>query len=229
MTKNIKARVDKVVPLTNSILQIMLTPEEFINYKSGQYLKINLDDKELSYSIANAPLGARNYELHIKHIKDNPLHIKLIEEIRTRGFLNITLPFGTCHIDNLRSDLPITFIAGGTGFAPVKAMIEQKLFVNDALKLELFWAVRTKSDLYMEDLIFNWQSHVENFKYFTVLSQTGRKILQDKIFARHSVQEDFKAMQFVISGPFEFACDIKEWLLQLGAIKENLFSDAFNL
>lgn len=225
MINKTQANIEKVFPLTNSILQLFLTPTEFINYKAGQYLQIILDNEKLSFSIANAPLGAKKYELHIKHQTENSLHKTLLDEIKTKGKLSIALPLGKCHFNSLKPTLPILFIAGGTGFAPIKAIIEQLLANNDTRSFELYWSAREKSDLYLENLVLQWQSHVKNFKYFSILSSEGRKNLQTQILKRH--QENLKNFQIIISGPFDFSLSIKDWLLEAGAVKENLFSDAF--
>lgn len=225
--KSITAQVETIFPLTNSILKIVLTPEKFIDYIAGQYLKIHLNKEELFFSIANAPLGAKQYELHIKHHKENSSHQLLLEEIKEKGKLTISLPYGECHIQNIGQKRPIIFIAAGTGFAPAKAMMEQLLAKNNNQLFELYWTARTKSDLYMESLLKDWEEHVENFKYFSIISNRRGTQLQNKIHTRH--QNNFADIKFVISGPFEFVFDVRDWLLQFGANKKNLFSDAFYL
>lgn len=225
MINETEAKIEKVFPLTNSILQFFLTPTNFINYKAGQYLQIILKDEKLSFSIANAPLGAKKYELHIKHQAENLLHQTLLDEIKSKGKLSLSLPFGKCHFNALKPTLPVLFIAAGTGFAPIKAIIEQLLADNDTRNFELYWSAREKSDLYLEDLVLQWQKHVENFKYFSVLSQEGRTSLQTKILKKH--KDNLKNLSIVISGPFDFSLSTRDWLLDAGARKENLFSDAF--
>ena len=66
------AEVKSISPLTENIYKIILLPNEYIDYHAGQYLQINLNDNQLSYSIANAPCDLKQYELHIRH---NPGHL----------------------------------------------------------------------------------------------------------------------------------------------------------
>ena len=76
--KFVQAQVSSIFPLTNSILQIFLSPDEYIHYEAGQYLKIITEEEAFSFSIANAPLGSHQYELHIRHGRDNPSSTSLI-------------------------------------------------------------------------------------------------------------------------------------------------------
>ena len=164
--KTTLAHVVKIAPLTDSIMQLILVPDEYIDYQAGQYLHILLGNEALSYSIANAPLGSHHYELHIRHSRDNPYNHSLFAHIKEYGTVSLRLPFGACSIDQLDKQRPIIFIAGGTGFAPVNAMIEQLLASDDPRPFELFWGARSLSDLYLDEKVGNWQAHVSRFKYY---------------------------------------------------------------
>ena len=117
--KQTQAHVESINPLTDSILQLILTPHDYIDYQAGQYLQIVSDNEPLSYSIANAPLGSHKYELHIRHSRDNPSNQWLLAEIKRTGSVTIQLPLGACDLSHLHPNKPILFIAGGTGFAPI--------------------------------------------------------------------------------------------------------------
>ena len=112
--KRTHAQIINRQPLNERITCITLRPDEFIAYESGQYLDIILEGERLSYSIATAPLGT-TYDLHIRN---HPALTKTNDVI-------IELPFGNCTLKALEPTKPLIFIAGGTGFAPVHAMIQQ--------------------------------------------------------------------------------------------------------
>lgn len=226
MSKKISAQVESIVPLTDSILQLTLIPEHYIDYQAGQYLDIILGSNALSYSIANAPLGSQKYELHIRHSQDNYYNQQLLAEIKHKGSLTISLPFGHCHLDQLDSNKPILFLAGGTGFAPIKAMIEQLLATGDQRPFELFWGARSQSDLYMHEKLLQWQAHVAHFHYYSLLAKHTEKTLSSLIFQHH--QNDFKDWQFVIAGPFDMVFAIRDTLLAKEVAQSQLFSDAFS-
>lgn len=223
--KIIKAHIEQIQPLTDTILQLILNPEEYIDYHAGQYLQIISGKDALSYSIANAPLGSRKYELHIRHSRDNAYTEGLLAEMKKEGIVHIQLPFGVCDLTHLDCNKPTMFIAGGTGFAPIKAMIEQLLAKGSAQSFELFWSARTQSDLYMNEKISAWQAHAKHFKYFSLLSDTNSNSLTDMVHERHP--NDLKQWQIVISGPFDMVYHTRDQLVAQGALIENLFSDAF--
>ena len=222
----IQAQIVSITPLTDSILQLILAPNAYVDYQAGQYLQIISENEAFSYSIANAPLGSHKYELHIRHSRDNPSNQGLLAEMKRQGTVTIRLPLGNCDLSHLHPDKPIIFIAGGTGFAPIKAMIEQLLAQGEPRAFELFWGARTQSDLYMDDKVSHWQTHVRHFQYFSLLSTTSKETLATKVLARH--KQDLNNWQIVISGPFDMVYDTRDRLLAHGASLENLFSDAFS-
>ena len=224
--KTTQAQIESITPLTDSILQVILAPDEYIDYQAGQYLQIISENEALSYSIANAPLGSHKYELHIRHSRDNPLNQRLLAEIKRKGAVSIRLPLGDCDLSHLHPDKPIIFIAGGTGFAPIKAMIEQLLAAGEPRPFELFWGARSQSDLYMDEKVTHWQTHVRHFQYFSLLSNTSNETLVTKALTRHA--EDLGDWQIVISGPFDMVYGIRDQLMEHGASVTNLFSDAFS-
>ena len=223
--KQTQALVESITPLTDSILQLILAPHDYIDYQAGQYLQILSGNDAISYSIANAPLGSHKYELHIRHSRENSSNQRLLAEIKCKGSVTIHVPLGECDLSHLHPSKPILFIAGGTGFAPIKAMIEQLLANGEPRTFELFWGARSQSDLYMDDKVSYWQTHVRYFKYFSLLSNVSNMTLASKVLARH--KQDLNDWQMVISGPFEMVLDTRDQLLAQGALPENLFSDAF--
>lgn len=220
----VKAKITQIEPLTDSILQVMLTPENYIDYHAGQYLQIILKDENLNYSIANAPLGSKQYELHIRHHLKNPYTQALFAAIKQTGEVQLCLPFGVCHINQLHPTKPILFIAVGTGFAPIKAMIEHLLVSDNRRHFQLFWGARSQSDLYMDEKIIHWHKHAQHFRHYAML--TDPKIaLSAAVLNAHQNLADW---QVVINGPFDMVYDTRDQLLTAGVSADHLFSDAFS-
>lgn len=219
------ARVENITPLTNSVLQITLVPETFIPYLPGQYLKLIFNSEAFYYSIANAPLGAHKYELHIRHTPENPYNEPLLAHIKHTGQVRIHMPFGQCHIEALDPKAPIICIAGGTGFAPIKAMIEQWLADGDTRPCALYWGARSKSDLYLDELVIQWEKHVTHFKYIACLSG-DQDTISPKVLSHHA--SNIHKHQFVIAGPFDMAYTLRDKLVKHGASSKLLFSDAYD-
>ncbi|KTC94587.1 NAD(P)H-flavin reductase [Legionella erythra] len=224
--KKTLAQVDRVTPLTDSIIELILSPQDFIDYQPGQYLKILCGEEALSFSIANAPLGSHKYELHIRHDQGNPYNQPLFAAIKREGRVQVALPYGDCYLNQLQPDKPVLFIAGGTGFAPIKAMIEQMLATGDTRAFALYWGARSQSDLYMDDKVRQWQAHVSRFRYVTLLSGESRENLASVVKMDYS--GSLLDHQIVIAGPFDMVYAIRDALVASGMPREQLFSDAFS-
>src|SRR3990167_3159173 len=139
--------------LNDNTLEIILKPTEPFSYQAGQYLQLFLGEEPLYFSIANAP--SETIELHLRHNSNNQA---LFEAILHEKKLSLALPFGSCHVERLASNKPILFLAGGTGFAPIKAMIEHLIASKDPRHFELFWAAREASGHYLDKQVKHWAS-----------------------------------------------------------------------
>jgi len=222
----INAQVTRISPLTDKIIVLHLLPEQYVDYKAGQYLQLMSAGEWLSYSIANAPLGAHNYELHIRHDPQNTCNQALFTAIKQKGAVRIRLPFGDCHLDKLEAERPIMFIAGGTGFAPINAMIEQLLASGDQRPFVLYWGARSQSDLYMDEKVLQWQAHVSHFRYRSLLSTPESKdTLAALVLQEH--KQDLSDYQIVIGGPFDMVYATRDALVDAGVPNARLYSDAF--
>ncbi len=225
MSKWIKATVEKVFPLSQTILQVFLKPETFQDYQAGQYLQIRTKNYTNFFSIANAPLGSHVYELHIRHENQNPSSIELLQHIKEKGYLDIQLPYGHCHLDKFSKNLPLIFIAGGTGFAPIKAIVEQILFNQDERDFEVYWGAKNQSDLYMEQTLLEWQQHVPHFKHLQLTAGQASFQLLEHFLKRH--QHHANKVQVILSGPFDMVFNYRDELIKHHFNREHLFSDAF--
>ncbi len=226
MLLSTRAEIESIIPLTDSILQLILRPERYIPYQAGQYLQIRSKGETLSYSIANAPLGSHKYELHIRHNLENISVQNLLTELKRKGAVTISMPLGDCHLDKLNREKPILFLAQGTGFAPIKAMIEQLLATGDKRPFELFWGARSQSDLYMEATLQQWQNHVVNFRYFSLITSVRKKTLLALVLKHH--QHELQKWQIVIGGSFDMVYSLRDNLVAEGMAADQLFSDAFS-
>jgi CDP-4-dehydro-6-deoxyglucose reductase len=220
-----RAKVLQVNPLTNTIIQVLLQPETYVAYQPGQYLNLIAGQNSAYFSIANAPLGATVYELHIRHEKNHASSQALLNYLKNHGELEIELPFGNSHIGALDVARPIIFIAGGTGFAPIKAVMEQLLYADDSRSFECYWSAKLHSDLYWQTKLLAWAEQVKTFKHLELYEGKNSTKLMDALIARH--QNHLLDYQFLISGPFEMVYMYRDKLLALGVLGQHIFSDAF--
>ncbi|NBX85467.1 MAG: NAD(P)H-flavin reductase [Gammaproteobacteria bacterium] len=221
----ITAKIEKINPLSNTIVQLLIQPTHYISYQAGQYLQLRFGDYQAYFSIANAPMGASYYELHIRHDHQHAFTKKLLKHIQTKGTVEIQCPLGDCHLQKLDSQRPIIFIAGGTGFAPIKAMMEGLLFVDDHRHFECYWGAKAPSDLYWQLPLLQWKENVSRFSHLSMLTGQQSYQLMNEIFLRH--EKDLLDYQFVIAGSFDMVYHFRDQLVAKLVMAEYIFSDAF--
>lgn len=225
--KMTSAHITQATPLTRNLLRVILSPEHYIPYEAGQYLQIVSPREAVYYSIANAPLGSHTYELHIRHIPEKIEHQHVLNTITQLGCVILNLPFGQCTLSALDPQRPLLFIAGGTGFSPIKAMIEQLLTDGDTRPFELYWTASCQEDLYLEERVLAWQKHVEHFDYTPHIKAPHHATLIKCIQEKHP--DDLAYYQVVLAGPFDLVYSLRDDLINLGLSQSQLFSDAFDL
>ena len=220
-----RAKIIQITPLTNTIIQVILQPDEYVTYRAGQYLRLKTGQTTNYFSIANASLGAKVYELHIRHEKNNVTSQDLLKHLQHYGEVEIQLPLGICHVGHLHHSRRILFIAGGTGFAPIKSIIEQLLYSDDQRSFECYWGAKQQSDLYWQNKLLEWQKHVKNFEHLALFEGKKSHQMIESIVQRHpNLTED---SQFLISGPFEMVYSCRDKLIDVGVHVEYIHSDAF--
>ncbi|HET9763547.1 MAG TPA: FAD-binding oxidoreductase, partial [Casimicrobiaceae bacterium] len=187
-----------------AIVRLKLPAAERLQYLAGQYIDFLLKDgHRRSFSLATPPHADELLELHIRHTPGGFFTDPLFATYKGREILRFEGPLGTFFLRE-DSDKPVIFVAGGTGFAPIKAIIEHMLFHRIAREIVLYWGARAKRDLYMPELPGKWQTEHPNFTFIPVLSDPapddewpGRTGL-----VHRAVLDDFKDL----SGYQVYAC-----------------------
>ena len=167
------ARVAKKEQLAHDViaLYLQLPASERLQFKAGQYIEFILKDgKRRAFSIANAPHDSEFLQLHIRVIPGGQFSEYAANELVEKAILRLEAPFGSFFLRE-DSNKPIIFVAGGTGFAPVKGMIEHMLFNDIKRDIVLYRGARQLRDLYMHDLCEKWAALMPNISYIPVLSE----------------------------------------------------------
>ena len=150
--------IDKPAPDV-AIVRIKLPANERLQFLAGQYIDLLLKDgRRRSFSLATPPHDDALLELHIRQIPGGFFTNQLFAEFKGREILRFEGPLGTFFLRE-DSDKPIILVAGGTGFAPIKGVIEHALHhhIDAARPMVLYWGARAKRDLYLPDLPGSWQ------------------------------------------------------------------------
>lgn len=158
-------------------LQIGLPPNEPLRFHAGQYVSLSIAGGERRfYSIATAPTieGVRQFELHIRHLPGGVFTDHLFNAMRPRSLARIEGPIGHFYLRE-DSDKPIILLASGTGFGPIKAIVEYALAQASTRPMHLYWGGRLRRDLYLHELAEGWATAHPHIRYTPVLSQPGEE------------------------------------------------------
>ncbi len=167
-------RVKQIKKLAPDVvmLKLRIPYNDNMLYAPGQYIDFLLPDgARRSYSIASPPslAGVMDLELHIRHLPGGKFTDFVFNQLKPADILQFEGPLGTFHLRD-KSEAPIVFLASGTGFGPIKAMIEYAFTYNITRPMTLYWGCRAKRDLYLFDLAEKWAAEHENFRFVPVLS-----------------------------------------------------------
>ncbi|HXF87023.1 MAG TPA: 2Fe-2S iron-sulfur cluster-binding protein [Xanthobacteraceae bacterium] len=227
--RTLTARVFRIARVAEDVtfLHLRFPAGIRVHFKAGQNLQVILPDGERrNFSMANPPQESDGVQLHIRHVP-NGIFTGFVRDKLTRGdFLKVELPFGSFTLQE--SDKPILFVAGSTGFAPIKSMIEDALRKGIRRPMSLYWGARTRAGLY-SDLPRKWQRDVPHFSYVPVLSEAREPdmrfgFVHQAVLADHTSLAKFQAY---VCGPPAMIGAARRDFLAAGLPADEFFLDAF--
>ena len=234
MVKILPARVAKIEQLAHDVARIYLKlpGNERLQFLAGQYLDILLPGgRRRSFSIANAPYDDEFIELHIRQIEGGRFTGEIFSNLKEKAILRLQGPLGSFYLRE-DSDRPIIFAAGGTGFGPIKGIIEHAFALGTRRPIRLYWGARARSDLYLHPLVQRWTEQRPHFSYTPVLSQPAE---EDCWLGRCGYVADAMAHDFpdlsgydlYASGPPGMVEAVHRAAIERGLTAGNFYSDPF--
>jgi CDP-4-dehydro-6-deoxyglucose reductase len=230
------ASLEKVAPDV-IVLRLQLPANERFQYLAGQYVELLLrDGSRRSYSMACAPHDAAQLELHIRHMPGGRFTDSLFgatqPAVKERDILRMEGPMGTFFLRK-DTDKPIVLLASGTGFAPIKAIVEHCIHEGIRRPMMLYWGGRRPQDLYMHALCEQWQRDLPDFRYVPVISDalpedawTGRTG-----FVHRAVMEDFPDLSahevYACGAPIVVDSAQRDFTAECRLPDDAFFADAF--
>ncbi len=214
------------------LVALRLREHERIRYEAGQYMNIVLEDgARRSYSFT-APSGATDLvELHVRLMPGGRFTTRVFESMKVGDELAIEGPIGSFVLHE-PSDKPLIFVAGATGFAPVKSLLEQAFLLGIERPLYFYWGVRRPRDLYLSDLPRQWERDHQNFHFVPVASEplpdddwTGRTG-----FVHEAILDDFpdlKGFAVYACGSVRMVQAARPAFVAQGLHEDACYSDAF--
>jgi len=233
--KTLPCRVQKLERLADDVIvmYLKLPANERLQFLAGQYLEFLLKDgSRRSFSMANAPHDDEFLQLHVRHVPGGKFTDHVFGKMKERDILRFEGPQGTFFLRE-DSERPIVFVASGTGFAPIKSILETAFNKGIARQMTLYWGGRRPKDLYLNDLPAKWAAEHPNFRYVPVVSDalpedgwTGRTG-----FVHVAVLEDFPDL----SGHQVYACGVpvmveaarRDFIGRCGLPEDEFYADSF--
>ena len=222
------------------ILRFKLPANERLQYQAGQYVEFLLKDgKRRSFSMATAPHDDALIELHIRHTPGGLFTDRVFgatePALKVRDILRIEGPHGSFFLRD-ESTRPIIFVASGTGFAPIKAIIEHMIYTGDTRRMTLYWGGRRPKDLYLDHLAKAWAAkYPQQFNYVPVVSDaleadqwTGRTG-----FVHRAVMQDFADLSghqvYACGAPIVIDSAREQFTRDRALAEDDFFADSFTL
>ena len=233
------------------LLRLQLPANDTLRYHAGQYVEVLLrDGSRRSYSMANAPLPVPpvptasdptatapptptpTLELHLRHMPGGKFTDHVFGAMKEKEILRIEGPYGSFYLRE-DSDKPMILLASGTGFAPIKALLEQLHAQGSTRPAVLYWGGRRPQDLYLQDWVQAQLALMPQLRYVPVISdalpednwqgRTGfvhRAVLQDwPDLSGHQV--------YACGAPIVVESARTEYTALAGLPSEEFFADAF--
>lgn len=231
--KELNCKTLEINTLTEQIFQIRLQPEKgkIFSFKGGQYLYLLMDDgKRIPLSIASPPEEKRFIELHIRLIPGHELAARMLELFKTANKIHIEGPYGQCFLKSNKRDVVI--IAGGTGFSPMKSLLESALAQATNKNFYLYLGAQKPDELYQTKLINHWKS-TAHFKYIPVVIEAGTDwkgaVGYPHQAALTQLTNDITEYDFYISGSENMVMNVYHELISSGVSENNIYSDILDI
>ncbi|MBS0558063.1 MAG: 2Fe-2S iron-sulfur cluster binding domain-containing protein [Proteobacteria bacterium] len=219
--------------LAPDVMRLRLAPPHgaSLNRLPGQYLDVLLPEgKRRAFSIANAPHTGREIELHVRHVAGGDFTRHVFADLEVGATLRVEGPLGT-FVPREDSERPLLFVAGGTGFAPVKALIEHFLHLGTRRAMTLYWGARNEAELYLRNLPEIWTTVAPSLRFVPVISEdttdsgARRGLVHAAVLEDHP---DLSTFDVYMSGPPALIDAGRRAFVAAGLPEDRLFYDSFD-
>ncbi|MDC7699143.1 CDP-4-dehydro-6-deoxyglucose reductase [Vogesella indigofera] len=234
--KTLPCRVESIEKIHDvAVLKLKLPVSERLQFMAGQYIDILMKDgKKRSFSIANAPHDDAFIELHIRNQPGGTFSEYVFNSMKEKEIMRFKGPLGSFFLRE-DSDKPIIMVASGTGFAPIKGIIEHAIHHGITRPIVFYWGARTPHDLYMAEQAGQWQAQNANITFIPVVSDAlpEHNWLGRSGFVHQAVLDDFDDLSgyqvYACGAPIMVEAAHKSFIAERKLPEDEFFSDAFFL
>jgi CDP-4-dehydro-6-deoxyglucose reductase len=209
-----------------------VAPDQRLLWLPGQYLDVLLDEgRRRPFSIANHPQPDGTIELHVRHVAGGGFTSWVADTLKVGDTLRIEGPLGT-FVPREDSERPMIFMAGGTGFAPVKAIVEHFLSLGTRRPMRVYWGARSAADLYLRGLAESWAAKAHDLAFHAVISDPEQAASHGtRLGLVHEAvledQPDLAAWDVYMSGPPAMIDAGRKLFVNANLPEDRLYYDSF--
>ncbi|NIA10730.1 MAG: oxidoreductase [Nitrospiraceae bacterium] len=234
--------VEKIDKINNKNMIVTLKPKSEVDctcqFTPGQYMELWVPGTQWmsrAYSIGNAPKPDGSIELHLRRVEGGRFTTWAFEGMKLGDELSAMGPMGDFYLRSA-ADTPLLFVARGTGFAPIKAMIEQQVQTLVNRDMILFWGVTDTSDFYQLDILTNWTKHDKKLKIVLTARVNSNNFKSPKGIQFHlgtvyntleKSDFDIRNRDVYLAGPVKTVRAVLDVLTEKQVPKEHIYVDSF--
>jgi NAD(P)H-flavin reductase/ferredoxin len=231
--KRVKATVYRLQNPTPdvTVLQLRFPAGTRAKFRAGQYLRLFMPDGDSrNFSMANPPHESDGVQLHVRRVAGGRFSESVLASLKTTDKLDIELPYGEFFLRD-GTNRPIVLLATGTGFAPIKSMVEDMMKRGIRRPARLFWGARTEPDLYMPALLGRWAAQAEWLKLTLVLSEADGRWTGRTGLVHRAVLEDVPDLAghqvYACGNPFMIDAARADFVQQANLAENEFYADPF--
>lgn len=236
--QKLPSRVVSKEKLADDVIRLTcrIAPGSTFKYLPGQYVDLSFRGVGCrSYSMATATIEDGCLEFHVRLVPDGKVTPWIFEEIQPKQMITIEGPYGSFYLRNNEkpyNSMPAIFLASGTGFAPIKALMESLIAKNQTKPVHLYWGGRKESDLYLSELCTSWTEQYPWFRYTPVLSdEPSDSWVGCRGFVHLAVMEDYSDLSmhevYACGAPIVIESARKDFSERCKLNLDHFYSDAF--
>ncbi len=232
--KRLPCRVQEMTVLCHDVMRLVLRlpAVEPLEFLPGQYVDLMLSEgRRRSFSIASSPSEPTLLELHVRRVPQGEFTGQVFEQFQAGAVLRLQGPFGNFTLQE--SSRPWLMVAGGTGLAPIKSMLDWAMEQAEQRPIRLYWGVRRREDLYALDTLDRYAREFDDFAWTPVLSEAegdtdwpGQTGMVHRAVIR--TLQDLWSYDVYVAGPPALVNAARKELPEAGANPASIFFDSFD-
>ena len=228
--QKVNCSLEALEEVADSIWYVRLKPSQPVDFSPGQYLLVVMaDDDKRPFSIANKPSIDGTIEMHVGATPDNGYAMQVLTRIREQGHIDLQLPAGKAYL-RAKSRHPVILMAGGTGYAYTRSILQQMLADGLHRPVFIYWGVRLEAQLYADQELRSWVAEHKELTYVPVVQNADEHWQGRTGLVHEAIMADFPSLagyDIYVAGRFEMAGVAREAFKEKGVEADHLFGDAY--